>query len=430
MIQIDRLQAAGVGTTALARAETLSGQAQVALARPAEIAWWVPGRIEVLGKHTDYAGGRVLNCATDLGLVVLAARNEVGRICVTSNGRRSEVAVGAQADTSSGADTYIATVVRRLARHFPPLTSGVDISIAANLPPAAGMSSSSAFITGLHLAIAGVNRLDDHPDYRASITSRDDLVQYLGCHENGAPFRHLSGDRGVGTAGGSQDHAAVVLSRTGMLNDWSFNPFHRLATVAWPTSLRLAVLVSGVAAEKTASAQAQFNRVSSRARGALMVWNQARGRTDPHLGAALAVAGGEALLAVQSDPDLHRRAAQFIAETQDIVPGAVAALGQGDLSRFATVVARSQQLAHSHLENQIVETITLVDVALQQGAIAASAFGAGFGGAVWAAFTAERADRGSQSWLTAYRARHPEHAGAASLHLIHPGPGCTALHGD
>ena len=55
-------------------------------------------------------------------------------------------------------------------------------------------------------------------------------------------------------------------------------------------------------------------------------------------------------------------------------------------------------------------------------AIAASAFGAGFGGAVWAAFTAERADRGSQSWLTAYRARHPEHAGAASLHLIHKTP--------
>ena len=29
-----------------------------------EYAWWVPGRIEVFGKHTDYAGGRALVCAT------------------------------------------------------------------------------------------------------------------------------------------------------------------------------------------------------------------------------------------------------------------------------------------------------------------------------------------------------------------------------
>src|SRR3954469_11127256 len=35
-------------------------------------AWWVPGRIEFLGKHTDYAGGRSLVCATERGFAVVA----------------------------------------------------------------------------------------------------------------------------------------------------------------------------------------------------------------------------------------------------------------------------------------------------------------------------------------------------------------------
>ena len=37
-------------------------------------AWTMPGRIEVLGKHTDYGGGRVLVCAVDRGVTVRAER--------------------------------------------------------------------------------------------------------------------------------------------------------------------------------------------------------------------------------------------------------------------------------------------------------------------------------------------------------------------
>ncbi len=36
-------------------------------------AWWVPGRIEVFGKHTDYAGGRTLVCPVPRGFAVVAA---------------------------------------------------------------------------------------------------------------------------------------------------------------------------------------------------------------------------------------------------------------------------------------------------------------------------------------------------------------------
>src|SRR5947208_2182862 len=47
-------------------------------------AWHVPGRIEVLGKHTDYAGGRSLLIASDQGFCVLASRRDDNRVRVIS----------------------------------------------------------------------------------------------------------------------------------------------------------------------------------------------------------------------------------------------------------------------------------------------------------------------------------------------------------
>ena len=51
----------------------------------------VPGRIEVLGKHTDYAGGQVLNCATDVGLVAVARPRRDAIVRVHSNGQTIEL---------------------------------------------------------------------------------------------------------------------------------------------------------------------------------------------------------------------------------------------------------------------------------------------------------------------------------------------------
>jgi galactokinase len=73
----------------------------------------------------------------------------------------------------------------------------------------------------------------------------------------------------------------------------------------------------------------------------------------------------------------------------------------------------------------VPETIALVAGAAVHGAVAASAFGAGFGGAVWAAF--RHGDHGAEAWVSEYRRRFPHHAAAASLHHITPGPGVTAL---
>ena len=44
------------------------------------VTWRVPGRVEVLGKHTDYAGGNVLICAIDLGVTVTGPEGEASKI--------------------------------------------------------------------------------------------------------------------------------------------------------------------------------------------------------------------------------------------------------------------------------------------------------------------------------------------------------------
>jgi galactokinase len=78
-----RLSAVGLTDEALPSKAALFGRALDALgAGPRDASmWWVPGRIEFLGKHTDYAGGPSLVCAVERGFAVVAARRADRRVC-------------------------------------------------------------------------------------------------------------------------------------------------------------------------------------------------------------------------------------------------------------------------------------------------------------------------------------------------------------
>src|SRR5258708_3213568 len=86
---IDRLAAAGLSGVEGARkaqlfAETARVVTSAAGADPDTLRhWFVPGRIEVLGKHTDYAGGRSLLCAVERGFCVSASPRRDGVLQVT-----------------------------------------------------------------------------------------------------------------------------------------------------------------------------------------------------------------------------------------------------------------------------------------------------------------------------------------------------------
>jgi galactokinase len=118
--------------------------------------------------------------------------------------------------------------------------------------------------------------------------------------------------------------------------------------------------------------------------------------------------------------DLHRRLEHFIAESGEIHDAAVAALAARDWQRFGDVVSRSQRAGEELLGNQVPETIELVRSAQEGGALAASAFGAGFGGSVWALIRTHEATLFLERWRAAYALRFPAAGAQATFFVTRP----------
>ncbi len=390
------------------------------------MAFVVPGRIEVLGKHTDYAGGRSLTAATRQGFRVVAAARRDRRLrlfdCGMGDGEPVELEIGATARSASRRWLlYPLTVAGRLAADFPPAALGADLAFASDLPPAAGLASSSAFVTAIFLVLARLGELGRLERFRAAVSGDEALAGYLGAIENGRAFGGLSGRAGVGTRGGSEDHTAIVCSLRGHLGQYAYLPVRRERTVPMPAEHLFAVASSGIAAEKTGAAREAYNRAARLAAEAAAAWRAASGSDEETLAAALAAAGSvERLIAAvwRGAPDsagerLTRRARHFAEEHGELVPAAGAALAAGDLRLFGDLADRSQALAEELLDNQIRETIHLAASARRLGAAAASAFGAGFGGSVWALVGASSGDDFLARWRDDYLSAFPGHEAAA-----------------
>jgi len=411
------------------------------VARQRQVAgFFVPGRVEVLGKHTDYAGGRSLLMAAEKGFCVLAAPRTDARVVMLNVAGGDEVAfdICPELEPTVGHwSNYPMTVARRLARNFPGPIKGATIAFVSDLPLAAGMSSSSAMLVATFLALADVNRLAERDEYRCEIDDLESLAGYLGTVENGQSFGTLAGDKGVGTFGGSEDHTAILCCRAGSLSQYSYCPVQFERTVAVPDGFVFAIGASGVIAEKTGQAMAKYNRASGLARTVAEAWRQQTGRDDPHIAAALASAPDAAdrlrdILRSGADgeyasADLLDRFEQFFAESERICPAAGDALAAGDLAELGRQVDRSQDLTERLLKNQVPETVFLAHSARECGAIAASAFGAGFGGSVWAMVEAARADAFVDAWSDRYRRAFEESAQRASFFLTHAGPAAFKL---
>ncbi len=392
------------------------------IGQPPEWRFWVPGRVEFFGKHTDYAGGRSLIAAVPRGFVAAAAGRSDDLVRVIDTRRQVEVTI----DPTDGARryqgwaTYVATVVRRLALNFPGARLGTDVVVASDLPPAAGLSSSSALIVALALALARRAGLEARPEWHRNIPGATGLAGYLGALEAGASFGDLQGSSGVGTHGGSEDHTAILTGQPGRLSAFRYVPVRHLGDVVLPAAWACLIATSGVHADKIGSARVRFNRASAAARALLDVWEQASGRPATSLAAALAserdalprLASAIARTASPefSGDDLRRRLEHFVREDAR-VDAAVCAFEAADVVGLGTLSQGSQADAETLLGNQVPETVDLVAAAREAGALAATSFGAGFGGSAWAIVAAEDVARFGPAWLERYRARQPHVTG-------------------
>ena len=403
-------------------------------------AFWVPGRIEVLGKHTDYGGGRSLLCAIERGILVVATprSNAIVRVRDANSGEAADLELSPNVVSAPGHwSNYAITVARRIATNFSGPLRGADIAFASDIPFAAGASSSSALVVAIFLALSAVNDLASRPEYQANICTQEDLAGYLGCVENGLDFKSLQGNVGVGTFGGSEDHTAILCAQPDSVVQYSFNPVTFERVIALPAGYTFVVGASGVVAEKTGAALEHYNDVSRRLSVGLECWRKATGRNDVSMGAAMRSSANahelirDVLMASAnteySAESLTERFDQFYAESSEIIPAAANALSRGDLVAFGELVARSQRGAERGLKNQIPETITLVREAREHGAVAASAFGAGFGGSVWALVDSSSAETFRGSWADAYHEAFPAQADRSVFFVTCAGPPATSL---
>jgi galactokinase len=420
--------------------------ASAALSRMAgatpSIAHWVPGRIEFLGKHTDYAGGRSLLCAVERGIAIVAhPRDDASlRIAAAATGEVFQCALGATvaAPNTPGWATYPATVTRRLTRNFGGPLRGADVSFTSDLPIAAGMSSSSALVVASFLTLAAVNHLSDRDEYRRSIHTTEDLAEYVGSVESGFDFRGLPGDAGVGTLSGCEDQTAMLCARPGQLVQYAFCPVRFERVVPLPNATVLVVASSGVRAEKTAGAMEKYNRLSRKARAIAEVWRRATGRADVTIADIIASgpsAARELRVLLESDAvsdfssdDLLDRFDQFTTESDAIIPAVSDALARGDLEQLGDLVDRSVDGAVRLLHNQVPETVSLTELARDLGAVAASPFGAGFGGSIWALVPeGTHASRFVVEWKNEYVRMFPDHRVTSDFFVTHAGPSACRL---
>ena len=411
--------------------------------RPPSWLFWVPGRIEIFGKHTDYAGGRSLVAAVPRGFIVAAAPRDDESVVAYdarwNSAMRIDVGNGDQA--FAGWPNYVAVVVRRLAGNFPGAALGADIAFASDLPRSAGISSSSALVVGIARALITRDRLDQRPEWSEAIQSQLDLAGYLGAVENGLTFKSLAGTSGVGTLGGSEDHTAILNCSADRVSAFAYVPVRPQGDAALPADWMFLVISSGIEAAKTGAAMARYNAASLSTRALVDAWRASQHSAGAAVRETMTLA--EALAhgpdsadairrAVRHHPSrdfdgatLDRRLEHFVAEDAR-VPLALDAIARGDRETIDVLARASQADAERLLRNQIPETSALAALALECGAFAASSFGAGFGGSVWALAPASAGEEILRVWRRRYVERYPAVQNVTGF-LARPAPASAEL---
>ena len=375
-------------------------------ARPAR-----PGRIGGAGRHVVRAGphrgarqahrlrGRPEPALRRRARVSLCARPARRRRADRGRGpRRARRAPPDGRGRGNGWTAYPAAVVRRLVRNFPGPLAGADIAFASNLPRAAGLSSASALVVAIFTALGRGERSREHPPNQAGEhRPAEDLAGYLAAVENGRPFAALAGDEGAARSGGART-TAMLGCRGKALAATPSAPCGRSGRSPCLPPGPSSSPSSGVAAEKSAAARGPLQQCSRSARPRSSTSGRSSGGA-PGLDARKGRPAG-----LPGAPDRVREVAAPLHPSRGILPASCCSHASISSSRRASACSRrreglrgrgrrrprrgspwrSQESAERLLGNQVPETAVLVASARAFGAFASSAFGAGFGGSVWA----------------------------------------------
>jgi galactokinase len=297
-----------------------------------------PGRVNLIGEHTDYAGGLVLPCAIDREVTLVAASDDAIRL--TSDIAPDGIELRADGEgTATGWGAYVAAVARELDTLGRPAV-GLAGRFSSTLPAAVGLSSSAALEVCCAVALCDVAEFPVTDMQLAELCQRAEL-------------------RAVGVPCGVMDQAAIVLGRAGhalLLDCATLEHEH----VLFPENVAIVVIDSGERRELAASAYADRRREVER---------------------GLAGAGDEVAL----------RRMRHVHSENERVRRAVDALREGRLDELGPLFRASHDSLRDDFEVTTPTLDRLVDLCYEHGAIAARMTGGGFGGAMIALATVEEA---------------------------------------
>jgi len=321
----------------------------------------VPGRVNLIGEHIDYHGLDVLPMAIDRRVRVRFRARGDRRIEAQSAGpwgaRAFEWTPRLAPVASGDWENYLRAAASAVASRWGSC-AGVDAWIASDLPPAAGLSSSSALLVAFALCLLVANGLE---------AGFEELMAILP-----------EGEQFVGTRGGGMDHAAILASRAGYASLIEFAPL-AVRHIAVPADWAFLVGHSLETAEKSGTARAAYNARRQAGTAALT-----RLGMGSYRDVVAAPQRHDEFLA-RLDNTEERDAFLHTTSEAARVAEAVTAMEAGDAEGFGRLLTETQRSLRDRLRVSSPALDRLVDAALASGALGARLTGAGFGGAIVAA---------------------------------------------
>lgn len=327
-----------------------------------------PGRVNLIGEHTDYNGGLVLPAALSIGLDVELKPRSGDEIEVFSSGyEQPDLRTLAEEASGSWSDPCIGAL--REAHRLGLLEGGARLDVRSTIPEGSGLSSSAALIVAvLKAARAAAGGGPD--DVEIAVAARRVENEYMG-----VPC-------------GIMDQMAVSLAKPGTamaLNTRSLS----YELVDFAPAYEMVVVHSGLTRKLTDGRYAA-RKVECDAAKAYF------GTDD------LCLLDRSLVEAADLDDIPKRRTLHCLTEHAR-VEDAVTTLRAGDMAAFGSLMNASHASMRDLFEMSLPEIDALVASAVELGALGARLTGGGFGGCIVACLEVGK----RESWLKALLVRHP-----------------------
>ena len=324
-------------------------------------AYFAPGRVNLIGEHTDYNGGHVFPCALTIGTYAAVAKRDDRKVRFFSvNQDRFGVYEVSLDDietpqAKAGWTNYPIGVIWAFAKRGFKLDKGFDMVINGNIPNGSGLSSSASLegLTGFILRDL----------YGFDVTNQDIALigQYSENNYNGCNC-------------GIMDQFASAMGKE---NNAIFLDTADLSFEYAPIKLDGAKIVIANTNKKHKLTDSQYNARRSMCEEALAILQKTvdiKGLGD------LSIEEFEAHKDVLTDPDMQKKAKHAVYENQRTIE-AVKALKAGDIEHFGALMRQSHESLRDDYDVTGVELDTLAEEAWKiPGVIGSRMTGGGFGG--------------------------------------------------